>query len=88
MPWRPGAEDVDEEELRRRLIAYRAIRDAARELAARDLVAPMWRREPRDADLPEAPLPPLAPAILARPSLSWPRSPSRSRSRPRSCPGS
>jgi segregation and condensation protein A len=60
-----GAEDVDEEELRSRLVAYRAIRDAARELAARDLVAPMWRREPRDADLPEAPLPRLAPAILA-----------------------
>ena len=59
------SEDVDEEELRRRLIAYRAIRDAARELAARDFVAPMWRREPRDADLPEAPLPPLAPALLA-----------------------
>jgi segregation and condensation protein A len=59
-----ASEDVDEEELRRRLVAYRAIRDAARELAARDLVAPMWRREPRDADLPEAPLQPLAPAIL------------------------
>jgi segregation and condensation protein A len=60
-----GIEDVDEEELRRRLVAYRAIRDAARELVARDLVAPMWRREPRDADLPPAPLTPLAPAILA-----------------------
>lgn len=60
-----GTEDVDEEELRRRLVAYRAIRDAARELAARDLVAPMWPREPRDVDLPEAPLPPLDPDILA-----------------------
>jgi segregation and condensation protein A len=60
-----GGEEIDEEELRRRLIAYRAIRDAARELAARDLVAPMWRREPRLADLPEAPLPSLDPAILA-----------------------
>ena len=29
-----GTEDIDEEELRRRLLAYRAIRDAARELAA------------------------------------------------------
>jgi segregation and condensation protein A len=57
-------EDVDEEELRRRLLAYRAIRDAARDLAARDFVAPMWRREPRDADLPEAPLAPLAPGLL------------------------
>jgi segregation and condensation protein A len=61
----PGVEDVDEEELRRRLIAYRAIRDAARDLAARDLVAPMWRREPRLSDLPEAPLAPLQPAELS-----------------------
>jgi segregation and condensation protein A len=60
-----GAEDIDEEELRRRLLAYRAIRDASRELAARDQVAPMWRREPRSADLPEAPLAPLDHAILA-----------------------
>ncbi len=61
----PGAEDIDEEELRRRLLAYRAIRDASRELAGRDLVAPMWRREPRPADLPEAPLAALDPGILA-----------------------
>ena len=60
----PG-EDVDEEELRRRLLAYRAIRDAAREISARDQVAPMWRREPRAADLPEAPLAPLDRALLA-----------------------
>jgi segregation and condensation protein A len=60
-----GAEDIDEEELRRRLLAYRAIRDASRELAARDQVAAMWRREPRAADLPEAPLSPLDHAILA-----------------------
>jgi segregation and condensation protein A len=59
-----GMEDVDEEELRRRLLAYRAIRDAARELAVRDLVAPMWRREPRLTDLPEAPLAPLDLALL------------------------
>ncbi|MGH2489817.1 MAG: segregation and condensation protein A, partial [Candidatus Limnocylindria bacterium] len=61
----PGLEDVDEEDLRRRLIAYRAIRDAARDLAARDLVAPMRRREPRPSDLPEAPLVPLDPVELA-----------------------
>jgi segregation and condensation protein A len=60
----PGLEDVDEEDLRRRLIAYRAIRDAARDLAARDLLAPMWRREPRLSDLPDAPLVPLDPADL------------------------
>lgn len=61
----PRAEDIDEEDLRRRLIAYRAIRDAARELAARDLVAPMWHREPRLSDLPDAPLVPLDPAELS-----------------------
>jgi segregation and condensation protein A len=60
-----GSDDVDEEELRRRLLVYRAIRDAAREIAARDLVTPMWRREPRATDLPEAPLEPLDPIILA-----------------------
>lgn len=60
-----GVEDIDEDELRRRLLAYRAIRDASRELAARDQVAPMWRREPRAADLPEAPLAPIDRAILA-----------------------
>ena len=59
-----GADDVDEDELRRRLLAYRVIRDAARELAARDLVSPMWRREPRPSDLPEAPLAALDPAVL------------------------
>ncbi len=60
-----GVEDIDEEDLRRRLIAYRAIRDAARDLAARDLVAPMWHREPRLSDLPEAPLAPLDPVALS-----------------------
>jgi segregation and condensation protein A len=59
-----GSDDIDEEELRRRLLVYRAIRDAAREIAARDLVAPMWRREPRDSDLPEAPLIPLDSSLL------------------------
>ena len=59
-----GDDDVDEEELRRRLIAYRAVRDAARDLAARDEVAPMWHREPRLSDLPEAPLAALDATIL------------------------
>jgi len=61
----PGVEDVDEEDLRRRLIAYRAIRDAAHDLAGRDSLAPMWHREPRLSDLPEAPLVPLDPAGLS-----------------------
>jgi segregation and condensation protein A len=62
----PGlaGEDVDEEELRRRLLAYKAIREAARELGARDGIAPMWRREPRLTDLPEAPLAPLDAVVL------------------------
>jgi segregation and condensation protein A len=60
----PGAEDIDEEELRRRLLVYRAIRDAAREIAARDDVAPMWHREPRLSDLPEAPVAALDPRLL------------------------
>ena len=59
-----GVEDVDEEELRRRLLEYRAIRDAARALADRDQAAPMWHREPRLSDLPEAPLEPLDPSLL------------------------
>ena len=81
----PGAEDIDEEELRRRLLVYRAIRDAARDIAARDDVAPMWHREPRLSDLPEAPVAALDPGILAAATaLPWPRSRSRRRHRPRS----
>jgi segregation and condensation protein A len=62
LPGEPGpptsAEDVepDEDELRRRLIEYRALRDAARMLANRDLRAPLIRREPRETDLPPAPV--------------------------------
>ncbi len=58
-------EEPDEEELRRRLIEYRALRDAALALGARDGQRPTLRREPREADLPEAPAEPLPPAILA-----------------------
>jgi segregation and condensation protein A len=50
-----GEEEPDEEELRRRLVEYRALRDAARLLGERDLVTPVLRREPRESDLPEAP---------------------------------
>jgi segregation and condensation protein A len=60
-----GGEEPDEEELRRRLVEYRALRDAARALGERDGVAPVQRREPRESDLPEAPSDPLPAAILA-----------------------
>jgi segregation and condensation protein A len=58
-------DEPDEEELRRRLIEYRALRDAARVLAEWDMARPTYRREPREADLPEAPTDPLSPALLA-----------------------
>jgi segregation and condensation protein A len=58
-------DEPDEEELRRRLIEYRALRDAARVLAEWDMARPTYRREPREADLPEAPSDPLSPALLA-----------------------
>ena len=45
-------EEADEEGLRRRLLEYRAVRDAAQALGARDLTAPLMRREPRESDLP------------------------------------
>ena len=60
----PGVEELDEDELRRRLIEYRTIRDASRTLADLDQAAPMWPREPRLSDLPEAPLAPLDAASL------------------------
>jgi segregation and condensation protein A len=60
-----AAEEPDEEELRRRLIEYRALRDAARLLGEWDAERPAHRREPREADLPEAPAEPLPPAVLA-----------------------
>jgi segregation and condensation protein A len=54
-----GAEEPDEEELRRRLIEYRRLRDASVALGERDGLAPAMRREPREADLPEIPAEPL-----------------------------
>lgn len=61
-----AAEDEpDEEELRRRLVEYRALRDAARLLAASDMASPAYRREPREADLPEVPSEPLPAALLS-----------------------
>lgn len=60
-----GADEPDEEELRRRLLEYRALRDAARTLGERDGVAPVMRREPRETDLPEVPAEPMPAAVLA-----------------------
>jgi segregation and condensation protein A len=54
-PVAPSADAIDEpdeEELRRRLLEYRALRDASRALGAQDLVAPLFQREPRESDLP------------------------------------
>ena len=59
-----AGEEPDEEELRRRLLEYRALRDASRALGAQDLVTPLFRREPRDADLPVIATDPLAVELL------------------------
>ena len=58
-------EEPDEEELRRRLVEYRALRDVARLLGERDLAAPAYRREPRESDLPLAATPALPPRLLS-----------------------
>jgi segregation and condensation protein A len=58
-------EEPDEEELRRRLIEYRALRDAARLLGDWDGNQAAHHREPREADLPEAPSAPLPAMLLA-----------------------
>jgi segregation and condensation protein A len=63
-PLPDGTEEPDEDELRRRLIEYRALRDAAVALGERDGRAPVMRREPRESDLPEAPTEPLPVAVL------------------------
>ncbi|MCA1587654.1 MAG: hypothetical protein LC744_02985 [Chloroflexi bacterium] len=66
MPPVPNAADEpDEEELRRRILEYRALRDAAVALGERDGAAPLIRREPRESDLPDAPVEPLPAALLA-----------------------
>lgn len=57
--------EADEEQLRRRVLEYRLVRDAAQRLSARDLVAPLWRREPRESDLPEVGIEPMPAALLA-----------------------
>jgi segregation and condensation protein A len=59
-----GDDDVDEEQLRRRLIAYRALRDAAAALARLDGRSPAYAREPRESDLPEAQSAAMDPSLL------------------------
>ena len=60
-----GADEPDEEELRRRILEYRALRDASVALGARDGKAPVMRREPRESDLPEVPAEPIPATVLA-----------------------
>ncbi len=60
-----AADEPDELELRRRLLEYRALRDVARSLGARDLAAPLMRREPRESDLPTIAVAPLVAGVLA-----------------------
>jgi len=64
-PLPEGSDEPDEEELRRRLLEYRALRDASVGLGQRDGTAPAMRREPREADLPEVPTEPLPVRVLA-----------------------
>jgi segregation and condensation protein A len=59
-----GADEPDEEELRRRLLEYRALRDASVALGERDGAAPAMRREPRESDLPEIPAEPMPVSLL------------------------
>lgn len=63
-PLPEGADEPDEEELRRRIIEYRSLRDASVALGERDGVAPVMRREPREADLPSVPAEPLPVSVL------------------------
>ena len=63
-PLPEGTDELDEDELRRRLLEYRALRDASVALGRRDGSAPLMRREPRESDLPAAPTEPLPVAIL------------------------
>ena len=63
-PLPDGTDELDEDELRRRLLEYRALRDAAVSLGERDGSAPLMRREPRESDLPETPSEPMPVAVL------------------------
>ena len=60
-----GESEPDVEELRRRLLEYRAIRDAATRLGELDGTVRLLRREPRESDMPEVPAEPIPSAVLA-----------------------
>jgi segregation and condensation protein A len=64
-PLPDGAAEPDEDELRRRLLDYRRLRDAAVALGERDGTAPVMHREPRESDLPVASAEPIGVAVLA-----------------------
>lgn len=64
LPLPDGVDERDEDELRRRLIEYRTLRNAAQLLGERDGATPTMRREPREADLPEAPSEPISAVFL------------------------
>jgi segregation and condensation protein A len=63
-PLPEGADEPDEEELRHRILEYRSLRDASKVLGEMDGAAPVMRREPREADLPEVPAEPMPIGIL------------------------
>lgn len=65
-PLPDGTDEPDEDELRRRLLEYRALRDASRTLGEWDMARPAYRREPREADLPENPVEPMPALLLAQ----------------------
>jgi segregation and condensation protein A len=58
-------EGADEDELRRRLVEYRILRDASVVLGSLDGRQPVFRREPRESDLPIVHAPSLPAARLA-----------------------
>ena len=65
VPAAASDDDVaDEDELRRRLVEYRALRDAAARLGALDLARPAFRREPRETDLPVIRTDPISAGVL------------------------
>ena len=67
MPGAPGETDegANEEELRRRLVEYRIMRDASVVLGGLDGRRPIFRREPRESDLPLVTPPALAATLLS-----------------------
>lgn len=62
-------EAADEDELRRRLVEYRIMRDASVALGGLDGRRPIFRREPRESDLPVV-TPPVLPSTLLSEALA------------------